>query len=136
MSEKLLPTATPETRPFWEACDRGELWIQHCHGCAKSYFYPRPACPSCGLVEAVAWIRCSGRAKLHSYVISHLSAPGYEGETPYVIAVVELEEGPRMMTNLVGVAPDPEGLELDIELEVEFEKRGAGAVPVFRLASP
>jgi uncharacterized OB-fold protein len=136
MSAKLLPTATPETRPFWEACDRGELWIQHCGRCTKSYFYPRPACPSCGLVDAVTWIRCSGRARLYSYVISHLSAPGYEGETPYVIAVVELEEGPRMMTNLVGVAPDPEGLELDIELEVEFEKRGAGAVPVFRLANP
>jgi hypothetical protein len=87
------------------------------------------------LVDAVTWIRCSGRAKLYSYVISHLSAPGYEGETPYVIAVVELEEGPRMMTNLVGVAPDPEELELDSELEVDFERRGEGAVPVFRLVS-
>lgn len=76
---------------------------------------------------------CSGRSTLHSYVISQLPAPGFTG--PTVIAVVELEEGPRMMTNVVDVDPTPEALELDMPLEVRFEQRGDVAVPVFAPAA-
>lgn len=76
-------------------------------------------------------MRCSGKATLHSYVISHLTAPGYEDETPYVLAVVELEEGPRMMTNVVGVPAEPDALELDMQLAVCFEARGDAMVPLF-----
>jgi len=67
-------------------------------------------------------------------VISHRAAPGFEGQVPYAIAVVELAEGPRMMSNVVGIANTPEALVLDMELEVDFEPRGAVAVPVFRPA--
>ena len=67
-------------------------------------------------------------------MISHRAAPGFEDQVPYAIAVVELEEGPRMMTNVVGVANTPEALVLDMDLEVDFEPRGAVAVPVFRPA--
>jgi uncharacterized OB-fold protein len=69
---------------------------------------------------------------LHSYLISHLAAEGFEDEVPYVIAIVELEEGPRMMTNLVGVPADPDALPLDLPLRVDFQDRGAVRVPVFR----
>jgi uncharacterized OB-fold protein len=79
-------------------------------------------------------VQASGRATLHSYVINHIAAPGFEGETPYVIAAVELEEGPRMMSNIVGVAPDPELLVLDMPLEVTFEQRAGVALPMFRPA--
>jgi uncharacterized OB-fold protein len=65
-------------------------------------------------------------------LISHYAAPGFGDDAPYAIAVVELEEGPRMMTNIVGVANTPENLVLDMELEVAFEQRGDIAVPVFR----
>jgi len=83
----------------------------------------------------VQWVTVSGRARLHSYVINHRAAPGFEAEAPYVIAIVELEEGPRMMANLVGVEPRPEMLPLDMDLEVAFAQRGHMRIPVFRPAS-
>jgi uncharacterized OB-fold protein len=129
---KFTPTATPETQEFWDGCARRELWIPYCAHCEQSFFYPRAACPRCGLDDAVSWRRSSGRATLYSYVISYLAAPGYEEEGPYVIAVVELEEGPRMLTNLVGVDATPEALELDMPFTVDFEEREGATVPVFR----
>jgi uncharacterized OB-fold protein len=75
-------------------------------------------------------VRASGRGALHSYVITHRAAPGFEA--PYAIAEVELEEGPRMLSNLVGVAPDPEALPLDLALEVPFESFGEVTLPRFR----
>ena len=98
---------------------------------ARPYFYPRPSCPHCSSTD-VSWERASGRARLHTYLISHRPAPGFADETPYAIAVVELEEGPRMMTNIVGVDNTPEALVLDMDLEVDFEPRGDQYVPVFR----
>jgi uncharacterized OB-fold protein len=71
---------------------------------------------------------------LYSYVIAHNPAPGFEDETPYVIAVVQVAEGPRMMVNLVGVPADPSAIELDMPLIVEFTERGSGVVPNFRPA--
>jgi hypothetical protein len=65
-------------------------------------------------------------------VISHRAAPWFEDEVPYAIAVVELAEGPRMMSNVVGIANTPEDLVLDMQLEVDFEPRGDVSVPVFR----
>ncbi len=75
-------------------------------------------------------MRASGLGSLYSYVITHRAAPGFEA--PYVIAEVELDEGPRMLANLVDVAPDPEQLPLDLALEVTFESFGEVALPRFR----
>lgn len=127
---KFAPVPTPETAPFFEGTARGELRIQRCAACGKAFFYPRSGCPHCGDTD-VAWERASGRATLHTYVISHRAAPGFEDQVPYAIAVVELEEGPRMMTNIVGIPNTPEALVLDMDLEVAFEPRGEYAVPVF-----
>ncbi|MCP9955509.1 Zn-ribbon domain-containing OB-fold protein [Actinomadura madurae] len=74
----------------------------------------------------------SGRARLSSYVINHVPAPGYAGDVPYVIAIVQLDEGPRMITNLVDVPPDPRALPLDLPLELVIEPRGDQALPLFR----
>ena len=130
VSAKPVPVPTPETQPFWDGCAAGELRIQRCGDCRRPYFYPRPVCPACGSVD-VEWFTASGRATLYSYVINHRPAPGFEDEVPYVIAVVELDEGPRMMTNIAGVPPDPEALVLDMPLEVTFERRGDLSLPVF-----
>ncbi|MFG1701457.1 Zn-ribbon domain-containing OB-fold protein [Nonomuraea sp. NPDC049309] len=130
---KPAPKPTPETRPFWDGTAAGELRIQRCTACERHYFYPRPSCPRCG-GDQVEWVRASGRATLYSYVINHRPAPGFEDEAPYAIAVVELEEGVRMMTNIVGVPNDPEHLELDMELQVVFERRGDVTVPLFEPA--
>ncbi|MET8865711.1 Zn-ribbon domain-containing OB-fold protein [Nonomuraea sp. NPDC004580] len=130
---KPAPKPTPETQPFWDGTAAGELRIQRCTTCERPYFYPRPTCPRCG-GDQVEWVRASGRATLYSYVINHRPAPGFEEEAPYAIAVVELEEGVRMMTNIVGVPNVPENLPLDMELQVVFERRGEVTVPLFEPA--
>jgi uncharacterized OB-fold protein len=92
-------------------------------------------CPACGS-RNVEWFTASGRATLYSYVINHRPAPGFEDDAPYAIAVVELDEGPRMMTSIVGVPATPEALELDMPLRVRFEQRGDVSLPVFGPLDP
>lgn len=131
MSQKLQPTVYPETRFYWEGAKAGQLMLQRCTPCDRAYFPPRPFCPECGSRD-VTVVQASGRATLHSYVINHMPAPGYE--PPFTVAAVTLEEGPRMMTNIVDCPADPAALTLDMPLEVTFEARGDMAVPVFRPA--
>lgn len=125
---KYVPRPTPETQEFWDGARRGELRIQRCNDCDKAYFYPRTVCPECGGGN-VEWFTASGRATLHSYGIAMRSLYGYEA--PYSIAIVELEEGPRMLSNIVGIDQTPENLVLDMPLAVQFEDRGDHSVPVF-----
>ncbi|MFF2486177.1 Zn-ribbon domain-containing OB-fold protein [Microbacterium sp. NPDC058062] len=125
------PVPTPETEHFWEGTRQDELRLQKCSDptCATTYFPPRPFCPSCGSRD-VQVFPASGRATLASYVISHLPAPGFE--PPYAIALVDLEEGPRMMTSIVEAPPTPEALELDMPLTVRFLRLSdAISLPVF-----
>jgi uncharacterized OB-fold protein len=126
------PRPTPETRAYWDGARAGELRLQRCRACARAYFPPQPFCPRCASRD-VETFRASGRATLYSYVIHHRESPGFA--PPYAIAVVALEEGPRMMTSLVGVPQTPEALVLDMPLEVEFEALDAEiSLPVFRPA--
>ena len=130
MPGKAVPVPTPETQPYWDGCAAGELRIQRCLDCGEPYFYPRDLCPACGSGN-VEWFTASGDATLYSYVINHRPAPGFEDEAPYAIAVVQLAEGPRMMTSIRGVPATPEALVLDMPLHVTFQDRGEIAVPVF-----
>jgi len=109
--DRILPQPTPETRHFWEGCKVGELRLQRCTDCQHSYFPPRPFCPKCGSRD---------KGFLYSYVINHRPRPDL-GKEPHSIAVVELNEGPRMMTNIVGCPQTPEALQLDMSVEVTFE---------------
>jgi uncharacterized OB-fold protein len=124
------PLPTPETKPFWEAALIDRLSIQKCLACGRFYFYPRDFCPFCRS-SRVMWATVSGRATLYSYVIVYQPIPGYEDDVPYVLAIVTLEEGPRMMSNIVGVEPRPEALDLDMPLQVCFEPQGKWKVPRF-----
>ena len=119
MAERPIPKPTPETAHYWEGARRGELRLQRCNACAHAYFPPRPFCPECSSRD-VSVFRASGKAKLYSYVISHMKSPGYT--PPFAIAVVELEEGPRMMSNILDCEQTPEALVLDMPLEVTWEK--------------
>jgi hypothetical protein len=83
----------------------------------------------------VEWRTVSGRGTLHSYVISHVAASGFEADVPYAVAIVELAEGPRMMANVVGVENTPGHLVLDMPLEVVFEPRGEVVIPNFAPAA-
>src|ERR1700759_2046783 len=126
------PVPTPETRHFWDGTAAGELRLQRCDDCSTAYFPPRPFCPSCAS-RNVSVFKASGNATLYSYVIHHRPVPGFT--PPYAIAVVELAEGPRMMTNIVNCAQTPEALQLDMKLEVVFEPQNDSVtLPLFRPA--
>lgn len=130
---KAKPKPTPETQHFWDGCAAGELRLQRCEHCARHYFPPRPFCPTC-LSRDVHWEVASGRGRLHTYLINHHPLPpGWEG--PYAIAVVQLDEGPRMMSNILEIPNTPEDLVLDMSLEVVFEDRDGIALPQFRPAT-
>src|ERR1700722_4139110 len=126
------PKSTPETQHFWDGTKAGELRLQRCDACANAYFTPRPFCPACGS-RKVSIFKASGKATLYSYVIHHRPVAGFT--PPYAIAVVALDEGPRMMTNIVEWQKTPEALQLDMPLEVTFAKQNDTiTLPLFRPA--
>lgn len=130
---RVLPEPTPETRHFWDGCKEGELRLQRCTDCTHSYFPPRPFCPKCASRNVEVY-KASGKAFLYSFIINHRPHPGM-GKEPHSIAIVELAEGPRMMSNIVGCPQTPEALQLDMPLEVIFEKQNEDiSVPLFQPA--
>ena len=132
IGQRPLPVPTPETRHYWEGAKGGELLLQRCDACSHAYFPPRPFCPKCAS-RKVSVFKASGKAKLYSYVIHHRPAPGFT--PPYAIAVVELVEGPRLMSNIVDCPQTPEALQLDMALTVVFEKQTEDiTLPVFKPA--
>ena len=129
-----VPVPTPETRPFWEAAKRHELHLQHCRSCDHYIFYPRAACPYC-LAGDLEWLRVSGRGTLETFTVVHRGQKGFPLGSPYVIAIVRLAEGPRLMTNLVGIAADPAAIAIGMAVEVVFEDVTAEvSLPRFRPA--
>jgi len=132
--ERPLPTPiTPECRPYWEGARDGKLMIPKCRACGKPFMYPRVACPFCASRD-VGWVQATGRGKLFSFEIAHqILNKAFKVKTPVVLAMVELEEGPRLLTNLVGVAPDPKQIRCDMPVEVCFEKlTDQVSLPMFR----
>jgi uncharacterized protein len=119
MSEynKPLPKPTPTSRHFWEAAKRHELLLQHCTGCGAFIYYPRDRCPQC-LSDRLEWERVSGRGKLYSYTIVRRASTRSFADQPYVLAIVELDEGPHMTTNLD--AP-PEKIKIGMPVTVYFD---------------
>ena len=129
-----LPEPTPETQHFWDGCRDGKLLLQRCRDTGKPYFPPRPFSPFTGSRE-VEVFEASGKATLYSYVINHRPARGFEDIAPYAIAVVKLEEGVQMMTNIIDCPQTPEALQLDMPLEVVFENvSDTISLPKFRPA--
>ncbi|MDQ1373136.1 MAG: uncharacterized protein QOJ09_474 [Actinomycetota bacterium] len=128
-----IPTPDPETLPYWDAARGGKLLIRRCRACKRAYFYPRDFCPHCWS-EDVAWEEASGRATLYTWsVVRRNDLPPWGERVPYVAAVVDLEEGPRMMTNVVGC--DPDELAIGMPLVVDFRQDTEEiTAPVFRPA--
>ncbi|MGV9868803.1 Zn-ribbon domain-containing OB-fold protein [Rhodococcus koreensis] len=131
---KPVPIPTPTTQPYWDGTARGELLIQRCVTTGRFFTYPRRFSPY--VVNGdVEWVKASGRATLYSYVINHLPGPGYADEVPYVIGIVELEEGPRVLANILGVPPEPSALSIGMPLRAVFEPRGDLTVVQFTAAT-
>ncbi|MEH0419553.1 Zn-ribbon domain-containing OB-fold protein [Streptomyces sp. B21-083] len=124
-----IPEVDAFTRPYWDAAAEGRLLVRRCGGCGRAHHYPREFCPHCWS-EDVAWETASGLATLYTWsVVYRNDLPPFGERTPYVAAVVDLDEGPRMMTEVVGEAPGVlEALRVGMGLEVAFRE----GVPVFR----
>lgn len=113
-----LPVPTPVTQPFWEGTRRHRLMLQRCDE-GHVFFYPRSHCPRC-LSNRLEWAEASGRGTLYSYTVARRpTSPDFEEDVPFVIAVVELDEGPRMTSRLVEV--DLDRVEIGMRLEVVFD---------------
>lgn len=129
MSSPSTPAAAPRkpkpvvnswSRPFWDGTRQGKLLIQKCGSCGHHIFYPRLSCPSC-FSENLDWVEASGRGTVYSYTVVHSNAPSaFVPDVPYVVAVIRLEEGVQMLSNIVGC--DHEKLACDMPVEVVFEE--------------
>jgi len=135
MSDQLPePIVNADSAPYWAGARQEILLLQECKDCGALQFFPRYLCTACGS-ENTGWREASGRGTVHSFSIVHRAAfPEFQANAPYVIALIDLEEGPRMMTNIVG--DDALEVEIDDAVEVCFEARGreGAKVPQFRRA--
>jgi uncharacterized OB-fold protein len=113
------PLSPELTRPFWDAARRHELCMPRCTTCDYVFFYPRSECPRCWSTH-LEWVKVSGRARLHSFTIVRQPAnAAFRDDVPYVYAVVQLDEGPRLVSNIVQC--DIDALRVDMPLEAVFD---------------
>ncbi len=131
---KPLPQITQETREFWEGCKRHELLIQRCKDCGKYRHYPRPMCPKCGSWNA-EWAKVSGKGKVYTYIVTHQPFhPGFFADGPYAMVIVGLEEGVRIVSNVVDCRPDD--IYIGMPVEVVFDDvTDEVTIPRFRRVS-
>lgn len=129
---KPLPVVTEESRPFWEGCKRGVLLLQYCEACQHYQFYPRLYCMQCG-ADTLSWKQASGRGVIYSYtIIRQNKSPEFVNDTPYNVAIIQLEEGPRLMSNIIDAAPG--ALQVDLPVTVVFDPvSDTISIPRFRL---
>jgi uncharacterized OB-fold protein len=129
--QRPLPYIEDEDREYWEAARRHELRMQRCTACGYIRFTPRPMCPRCQSWD-FEWTRLSGRGRVYSWVVVHPPVlPYFADKTPYPVALIELEEGPRIVSTVVDVPADQ--LAMDLPVEVDFEPVNEEVtLPVFR----
>ena len=126
------PQIDASTQEFWDAARRGVLRIKHCNACGSNHYYPRPFCPTCWSTD-VEWIDAAGTGTLYTYSVVHANdLPSFRYRVPYVVAMVELDEGPRMETNLVECPLDQ--IHVGMRVTVVFEDEGELVLPRFRPA--
>jgi uncharacterized protein len=121
--------AEPQS-PFWEGCSRNELLLQQCSACGTFRHPPSAVCPNCLSTQHV-WVPASGRGTVYTFaVVRQALAKAWESKVPYTVAVIELEEGPRFLTELVGI--DPDAVKIGLPVEVSFTQRDDVTLPLFR----
>ena len=117
------PPITPDSKPFWDGTAEDKLVLPRCDKCSTVIWYPREFCPKCGSF-AVSWFEASGQGTVYSYSIVRKGEAMYGGAAPYVLAYVELEEGPRVLTNIVDC--EPESVKIGQAVSVVFHETGQG----------
>jgi len=119
MYDKPLPVIDPESAPYWAALKERRLILKHCRDCGRHHFYPRSLCPHCHS-DALQWSDARGTGSIYSYTVARRPAgPAFKADAPYVVAVVELDEGARMMTNIV--TDDVESVRIGQRVAVTFD---------------
>jgi len=117
---KPVPVVNTCAKPFWEAACEEKLIIQKCDACGAKIFYPRLFCPEC-LSDQLGWISSAGKGKVYSYTVVENNSPSaFIGDVPYVVAIVSLDEGVQMCTNIVGCSPYD--VKCEMPVQVVFEK--------------
>jgi uncharacterized OB-fold protein len=132
--KKPVPRPSPETLPFWEAARAHRLLLPQCNACGRFWFPPTQRCTHCLSADFV-WRESRGEGRIYSFVIYHrVYHPAFEGEVPYVVAIIELDEGPRFISNIVSVAPDE--VRCDMRVKVIFDEIEPGVtIPKFSAAA-
>ena len=129
--EKPLPIINEDNAPYWEYAKKHELRMQKCTRCGHIRFPVSIVCPKCHSMEA-EWTRLSGKGKVYSYVIYH---PSYKDDIPYAVAIIQLDEGPRMESNITGC--QMEDIKIDMPVEVYFDDVTEDiSLPKFKPAVP
>lgn len=119
--DRPLPTPDPVTKPFWDSLKAHAIQLQRCGDCGRFVSYPRPLCPTC-LSDALTWTPISGRGVVHAFAIPHRHPnPAFAAVAPYVVALIELEEGARLLSNLVEVEPTPESVRVGMPVEIVYD---------------
>ncbi len=132
-ASKPRPRPAPESLPFWEGARAHKLLLPRCNACGKFWFPPSRRCPHC-LSSDFVWAETSGRGRIYSFVVFHrVYHPAFEGDVPYVVAIVELDEGPRLLSNIVGTPPDD--VRCDMRVRVMFEDLDDVTIPKFAVAA-
>lgn len=131
--DKLVPTPTPDTQPYWQGLKEGRLCLQRCADCGKVRHYPHPVCDACWSMNT-DWVDAGGRGTVHSWTITHYAFhPGFKNDLPYILLTVDLPEGVRMNAQARGI--DPADLRIGLPVQVGFEKvTDELSLPVFRPA--
>ncbi len=131
ISPKPAPAVDPDSAPYWAALIAGRLIVKTCGSCGKAHFYPRELCPHCHS-DDLSWTETSGRGVIYSYTICRRPAgPAFADEVPYVVALVDLAEGPRMMSRILG---DPSAVTIGRQVGVRFERQAEDFVlPFFEM---
>ena len=132
------PVSNGDSKAYWAAARDRQLVIRKCNACGQMHFLPRHLCPACWS-DDLAWVPAKGSGRVHSFtIIRRASAPAFADKVPYVVALIELDEGPRMMANILGA--DALDVAIDDPVQVTFEDRGEGdLIPQFervRLGGP
>jgi uncharacterized OB-fold protein len=119
--QKPLPQADPTTAPYWESLKAHAMKIQKDNDTGKFFFYPRGLSPF-SLSGNISWEPVSGKGKVYAFTIVHLNrAPGFADELPYVVALIELDEGVRLMSNLIDVPADPAQVKIGMPVELVYD---------------
>jgi uncharacterized OB-fold protein len=131
---KFLPSPQPGTKPFWEGCRQGQLLLQKCDQCGAQQFYPRMICTSCS-ARSLQWVESSGSGTVVSWtIVRHPVSEAYADDVPYVIALIKLQEGPTMMSQIIDC--EPESVHCGMQVSVCFQDwTDDVSMPMFRVRS-